>query len=118
MTLSEALVHDTLTALLQIQWAVELSFTNGRNEAVSEVYHEIIAKNETHLEVIELQIIGLKLEVNAFQQFRNLLKRELDFIREKEFRLPLIDQKKLIRFINEKVAALKLVMERIKLSEV
>ena len=55
MTISEKIVNDTLTALLQIQWAVELSLTDGENE----VYHKIIAKNEAHLKGIELQIIIL-----------------------------------------------------------
>ena len=110
-------MHETLTALLQIQWAVELSLADSQSEGESEVYQGIIAKNEIHLEGIELRILELDLNVNEFQQFRDILLRELDFIREKEFRLPLIDQKKLIRFINEKVTALKLIVERIKLSE-
>jgi len=108
----EHILHSVLTAMQQIELATTLIDMNSGN---AEEYYEIIEKNNEQLEIISLEIIGIKNE-NKFEEFREVLFRELELIRniDFDFHIKKRDRIKLRELVEKLDTEMKLVIERIR----
>lgn len=108
----ENIIHTVLTAVQQIELAITLLDMNNAN---TEEYYEIIEKNNEQLEIISLEIIGMKTE-NKFEEFREVLFKELEIIRTINFNSYIKKRDRTnVRELMEKLdTEVKLVIERIR----
>ena len=96
--ITERILHEVLTAMQQINFVQELVKMNDNDK---EYYDKVISKNTTKLEIIEKEIIGLK-EENIFENPRDILFRELEFIRIINFNVHINEKNGIIK-LSEKI---------------
>lgn len=112
MAIVEHILHTILTAMQQIELATTLIDINTDN---TDDYYAIIEKNNERLEIIAFEIIGMKTE-NQFEEFREVLFKELEIIRTINFNFYIKKKDRVkVRELAEKLdTEMKLVIERIR----